>query len=108
MGKAILIVLFLCSFLTAENLEKTQKKELEAQVKTITKEAEALAKAGQLAEARTKYAESQALIEIKDVTEALKHLDEQIPKRVKNSLSESHNLSDAHKFKKQQPRSRRA
>jgi tetratricopeptide (TPR) repeat protein len=99
MGKAILIVFLLCSSLTAENLEKTQKKELEAQVKTITKEAEALAKAGQLAEARTKYAESQALIEIKDVTEALKHLDEQIHKRVKDTLSESHKLYDAHRFK---------
>jgi tetratricopeptide (TPR) repeat protein len=99
MAKAILFVFLLCSFLTAENLEKTQKKELEAQVKTMTKEAEALAKAGQLAEARTKYAESQALIEMKDVTDALKHLDEEIHKRVKDTLSESHKLYDAHKFK---------
>ena len=99
MAKAILLVLLLCSSLTAENLEKTQKKELEAQVKTMTKEAEALAKAGQLAEARTKYAESQALIEMKDVTEALKHLDEEIHKRVKDTLSESRKLYDSHKFK---------
>ena len=99
MAKAILLVLLLCSLLTAENLEKTQKKELEAQVRTMTREAEALAKAGQLAEARTKYAESQALIEMKDVTDALKHLDEEIHKRVKDTLSESHKLYDAHKFK---------
>ena len=99
MGKAILLVLFLCSSLAAENLEKTQKKELEAQVKTMTGEAERLEKAGQLAEARTKYAESQALIEVKDVTDALKHLDEEIHKRVKDALSESHKLYDAHKFK---------
>ena len=67
----------------ADNLEKTQKKELEAQVKTMTAEAQRLERAGQLAEARVKYAESQALIEMKDVTDALKHLDEEIRKRVK-------------------------
>src|SRR5439155_23387556 len=97
--KAILLVFVLCSASAAENLEKTQKKELEAQVRTMTTEAEGLAKAGQLAEARTKYAESQALIEMKDVTDALKRLDEQIHKRVKDALSESHKLYDSHKFK---------
>jgi tetratricopeptide (TPR) repeat protein len=97
--KAILLVFVLCSALTAENLEKTQKKELEAQVRTMTAEAERLAKAGQLAEARTKYAESQALIEMKDVTEALKRLDEEIRKRAKDTLSESRKLYDLHKFK---------
>ncbi len=97
--RAILLVFVLCSALTAENLEKTQKKELEAQVRTMTAEAERLAKAGQLAEARTKYAESQALIEMKDVTEALKRLDEEIRKRAKDTLSESRKLYDLHKFK---------
>src|ERR1700693_1642537 len=98
-SKAILLVLVLGSALAAENLEKTQKKELEAQVKTMTAEAERLAKAGQLAEARTKYAESQALIEMKEVSEAIKRLDEEIHKRVKDSLSESHKLYDLRKFK---------
>src|SRR5882757_749314 len=87
--KAILLVFVLCSALAAEDLEKTQKKELEAQVRTMTAEAERLVKAGQLAEARTKYAESQALIEMKDVTESLKRLDEQIHKRVKEALKEA-------------------
>ena len=97
--RGVLFVFLLGSALAADNLEKTQKKELEAQVKTMTAEAQTLAKAGQLAEARTKYAESQALIETKDVTEAIKHLDEEIHKRVKSSLSESRKLYDAHKFK---------
>jgi tetratricopeptide (TPR) repeat protein len=97
--RAILLVLLLSSGLAAENLEKTQKKELEAQVKTMTAQAELLAKAGQLAEARIKYAESQALIEMKDVTEALKRLDEAIHKRVKNALSESRKLYELRKFK---------
>ena len=96
--RGVLFVFLLGSALAADNLEKTQKKELEAQVKTMTAEAQTLAKAGQLAEARAQYAESQALIETKDVTEAIKHLDEEIHKRVKSSLSESRKLYDAHKF----------
>src|SRR4051794_11891970 len=99
--RTTVVVLFflLCSSLTAENLEKTQKKELEMQVKAMTAEAEALAKAGHLAEARVKYAESQSLIEVKDVTEAIKHLDEEIHKQVKDALSDSRKLYDSRKFK---------
>ena len=96
---AALVVLLLCSAAAAENLEKTQKKELEAQVKTMQGEAERLEKAGQLAEARAKYAESQALIETKDVTDAIKHLDEEIHKRVKDTLSASRKLYESRKFK---------
>ena len=97
--KAILLGFVLCSTLAAEDLEKTQKKELEAQVKTMTAEAERLEKAGKLAEARTKYAESQALIEMKNVTDAIKHLDEEIHKRVKDTLNESRKLYESRKFK---------
>jgi tetratricopeptide (TPR) repeat protein len=97
--RAILLVFLLGSMLAAENLEKTQKKELETQVKAMTAEAEQLEKTGHLAEARTKYAESQALIEVKDVTEAIKHLDEEIHKRVKDTLNGSRKLYEAHKFK---------
>jgi tetratricopeptide (TPR) repeat protein len=97
--KAILLALVLGSSLATDDLERAQKKELEAQVKTMTAEAERLEKSGQLAEARTKYAESQALIEMKNVTEAIKHLDEEIHKRVKNTLSESRKLYELRKFK---------
>src|ERR1035437_7743442 len=97
--RGVLFVFLLGSALAADNLEKTQKKELEAQVKTMTAEAQRLEKTGQLAEARTKYAESQALIEMKDVTEAIKHLDEEIHKRVKDALSESRKLYESRKFK---------
>jgi tetratricopeptide (TPR) repeat protein len=97
--KTILLILVFSSSLAADNLEKTQKKELETQVKTMTAEAQKLEKAGQLAEARIKYAESQALIEVKDVTEAIKHLDEEIHKHVKESLNESRKLYEARKFK---------
>ena len=93
------MVLAFSSSLAADNLEKTQKKELESQVKTMTAEAQKLEKAGQLAEARIKYAESQALIEMKDVTDAIKHLDDEIHKRVKDALGESRKLYESHKFK---------
>src|SRR5260221_3261763 len=98
-----LIFLF-CSALFADNLEKTQKKQLEAQVKSITGEAQQLENAGQLAEARIKYAESQALIEMKDVTDAIKHLDGEIEKRVKDSLSSTRKLYEAKKYKEAAPR----
>jgi tetratricopeptide (TPR) repeat protein len=98
-ARTTVLVFLLCSGLAAENLEKTQKKALEAQVKSMAAEAESLEKAGQLAEARIKYAESQALIEVKDVTDALKHLDEEIQKRVKNALSDSRKLYESRKFK---------
>jgi len=97
--RAIFLVFVLCSGAAADNAEKAQKKELEAQVRTMTAEAEGLVRTGQLAEARIKYAESQALIEMKDVTEALKHLDEEIHKRAKDTLSASRKLYDSRKFK---------
>jgi tetratricopeptide (TPR) repeat protein len=97
--KTILLIFVLCSGLAADNLEKTQKKELEAQVKTMTGEAERLERGGQLVEARAKYAESQALIEVKDVTDALKRLDDEIHKRVKDALNDSRKLYEMRKFK---------
>ena len=97
--KAILLVLVIASALAAQNLEKTQKKEMESQVKAMTAEAQKLESAGQLAEARMKYAESQALIEMKDVTDAIKRLDGEIEKRVKDSLSATRKLYEAKKYK---------
>jgi len=97
--KAILLILVIASALAAQNLEKTQKKELESQVKTMTAEAQKLESTGQLAEARMKYAESQALIEMKDVTDAIKRLDGEIEKRVKDFLSATRKLYETKKYK---------
>ncbi len=98
MRNVILVITLISSGWAADNLEKTQKKELEAQVKAITAEAAKLEKAGQLAEARTRYAESQALIEMKEVTEAIKRLDDQIRKRLQDALKDSRKLYEARKF----------
>jgi tetratricopeptide (TPR) repeat protein len=95
----ILAALVLCSPLAADDLEKSQRKEFEAQVKIMTAEAQRLEKVGKLVEARGKYAESQALIEVKDVTEAIKHLDDEIRNRVKNNLAASRKFYEARNYK---------
>jgi tetratricopeptide (TPR) repeat protein len=97
--KATLLFLVLGLAMPGDDREKTQKKQLEAQVKTMTAEAERLERSGQLAAARVKYGESQALIEIKNVTDAIKRLDDQIRKRVKDSLTESRKLYESRKYK---------
>jgi tetratricopeptide (TPR) repeat protein len=96
---AMLVFLAFCLTAAADDLEKNQKKEFEAQVKVMTAEAQRLEKAGKLAEARTKYAESQALIEVKDVTDAIKHLDEEIHRRVKDALGTSPKFYEGGKYK---------
>lgn len=85
--------------LAAENLEKTQKKTLQAQAKAIIAEAKALENSDKLAEARVKYAESQAMLETKEALDAIKHLDGEIHKRVNNALSQSRKLYESHKYK---------
>lgn len=104
--KTILVILSLCFWLSgtlcpvvaADDLEKSQKKEMEAQAKAMMREAQQLEKSGQLTQARTKYAESQALIEMDGVTDALKHLDDEIRKRVRDALNEAHKLYEARKY----------
>lgn len=100
--KTVAVFLAVAAFsvvLSAENLEKTQKKELESQAKVIIAEAKSLEKSGQLAEARAKYTESQAMIEVKEAGEAIKRLDDEIHKRVKDTLTQSRKLYEAHKYK---------
>lgn len=96
---AAFLVVGLSSMLAAENLEKAQKKELEAQAKVLIAEAKSLENSGQLAEARAKYAESQAMIEMKEAAEAIKHLDDEIHKRVKDALKQPRKLYEARKYK---------
>jgi len=62
----------------ADDQEKAQKKALEQQAEEMIKEARALESSGQLLEARSRYAGSQAFWETKDATQAIKHIDEAI------------------------------
>ncbi len=95
----VAILLLGCGPLTADNLEKAQKKELETQAKAIIAEAKSLEASGQLAQARAKYAESQAMIEMKDAESAIKRLDDEIHKQIKVALNQARKLYDAHKYR---------
>ena len=95
----MLCILALSVAVAGENIEKAQKKELEAQAKAIIGEAKSLEKSGELVQARAKYTESQAMIETNDAADAIKHLDDQIHKRVKDALGNSRKLYEARKYK---------
>ncbi len=82
----------------ADGNEKAEKKELTAQAKTIVAEAKSLESTGKIAEARAKYAESQALIETNEATDAIKRLDDEIHRRVQDSLARSRKLYDSRKY----------
>src|SRR5438270_8066553 len=94
----MLSIVLLSYSLLAENVEKAQKKELEAQAKAIIAVAKTLERTGELVGARAKYAESQAMIETNDAADAIKHLDGEIHNRVKDALSNSRKLYDSRKF----------
>lgn len=83
----------------ADDQEKAQKKALEQQADQLIKEARELEKSGQLIEARSRYAASQAFWETKDATQAIKHIDEAIHNRVKDALRQAHKLYDQGQFK---------
>ncbi len=101
MRAEILVAILLLSWgpLAAENLEKAQKKELEIQAREIIAEAKSMESSGQLAQAREKYAESQAMIEMKDSEAAIKRLDDEIHKQIKAALNQARKLYEEHKFK---------
>lgn len=83
----------------ADDQEKAQKKALEQQANELIAEAKALEKSGQLLEARSRYAGSQAFWETKDALQAIKHIDEVIHNRVKDALRQAHKLYDQGQFK---------
>jgi tetratricopeptide (TPR) repeat protein len=106
MKSAIAITLTLTFFLLmsapaafADDQEKAQKKALEQQANELIKEAKDLEKSGQLLEARSRYASSQAFWETKDAIQAIKHIDEEIHRRVKDALRQAHKLYDQGQFK---------
>ena len=96
---AIFVLLLSSPLAFADDQEKAQKKALEQQANELIKEAKDLEKSGQLLEARSRYASSQAFWENKDATEAIKHIDEAIHNRVKDALRQAHKLYDQSQFK---------
>ena len=83
----------------ADNKEKAEKKALELQAKTFIKEAKELEKAGRLIEARARYANSQSFSDSKDAIEAVKRIDGEIRKSLRDTARKAHQLYDQGKFK---------
>jgi len=94
---AILLMLFLLPAFASE--EKDEKKALEVQAKALVQQAKELEQSGQLVEARKAYASSQAFWETKDAEKAIKHIDDEIRRRVKDALKQAHHLYDQGQFK---------
>ena len=97
--RILVLGLMISTLVVADDSEKAQKKEMQAQAKAAMKDGAALEKSGKLAEAREKYTESQSLYESGDATDAIKHVDETIRNRAKENLSSARKLYEQHKFK---------
>jgi tetratricopeptide (TPR) repeat protein len=83
----------------ADDLQKSQKKELEAAAKALNEEAKSLEKSGKLVEARLKYAESLGYIEQKEASHAISRLDDTLESNVKGAVASAQKMYDAGKYK---------
>ncbi len=98
MKPKLLVMLLLLTAIAYASDEKDQKKALEGQAKELVQQAKELEQSGDLVEARKLYANSQAFWETKDAEKAVKRIDEEIRKRVKDSLKQAKQLYDQGKF----------
>jgi tetratricopeptide (TPR) repeat protein len=96
---ALVVCLFLVGTAIADDQEKDQKKALELQAKQLVTQAKDAEKSGDLLEARSLYASSQAFWETKDADSAIKRIDGEIHQKVKDALRQAHTLYDAGKYK---------
>lgn len=85
--------------LAADDLQKSQKKELEAAAKALNDEAKSLEKSGKLVEARLKYAESLGYIELSDASQAISRLDDSLKTSAKAAVASAQKLYEAGKYK---------
>src|SRR4051794_36677659 len=96
--RTVTLLLLLLPAAFAENQEKAEKKALEQQAKTFIKEAKDLEKAGKLQEARTYYTNSQSFTDSKKATQAIKHIDGELHRRLKKALQQARQLYEKGKF----------
>jgi len=87
-----------CPARAADDLQKSQKKELESAAKALIQEAKSLEASGKLAEARLKYAESLGYLELKDASQAVQRLGERLKSDVKAAVASAQKLYDAGKY----------
>ena len=98
-GLFLLAVLVHQPWVVAEDLQKTQKKELESSAKTLIGEAKSLESSGKLVEARLKYAESLGYIELNDATQAVDRLNKELLNQAKAAIQTAKKHYDAGKFR---------
>jgi tetratricopeptide (TPR) repeat protein len=82
----------------ADDLQKSQKKELESQAKALIEEAKSLEASGKFVEARLKYAESLGYLELKDAIQGVQRLGDKLKNEVKAAIASAEKLYDAGKY----------
>jgi tetratricopeptide (TPR) repeat protein len=98
-GLILLAVLARPPWVAADDLQKTQKKELEAAAKALIGEAKSLESSGKLVEARLKYAESLGTLELNDAVQAVDRLNKELHNRAKGAIQTAKKFYDAEKFR---------
>ncbi len=98
-GLFLLAVLVHQPWAVADDLQKTQKKELESAAKALIGEAKSLESSGMLVEARLKYAESLGYIELNDATQAVDRLNKELLNQAKIAIQAAKKYYDAGKFR---------
>lgn len=101
---SLVLVLFMAFFLLplrpeANDLQKSQKKELESAAKALNDEGKSLERSGKLVEARLKYAESLGYIESKDALSSISRLDDKLKEQAKAAIAAAQKLYEAGKYK---------
>ncbi len=86
-------------FSIADDLQKSQKRELESAAKALNAEAVSLEKSGKLVEARLKYAESLGYLELKDASQAISRLDDELKSKTKAAMASAQKLYESGKYK---------
>ncbi len=95
----LLAILALPLLTAADDLQKSQKKELEAAAKALNEEGKSLEKSGKLVEARLKYAESLGYIELNDASQAVSRLDDTLKTSARAAVAAAQKLYEAGKYK---------
>jgi tetratricopeptide (TPR) repeat protein len=94
----LVLQLTLPLLLAADDLQKTQKKDLESAAKALNEEAKSLEKSGKLVEARLKYAESLGYLEQKEASQAISRLDDMLKSDVKATVASAQKMYEAGKY----------
>src|SRR5579862_4006063 len=94
------LICALCSpmAVTANDLQKAQKRELEQASKRLIAEGKQLEKSGMLVEARLKYAESLGYIELKDAQKEVERIDRQLAGNAKGAIAAAHKMYEAGRY----------